>query len=320
MFAVLPEIDEQGVLTFTPGTEPGLATVTVTAKDDGGLHEWTTGSPWSDPPDDTSDPVTFQIVVLPNEAPFATDDQATVTEDTPTPVDVLANDGDWDGTGWDAPLTITGASGGTLGTPELVGSSVVYTPDPDATGDDTFTYTIQDADGHPASGTVHVTITPVNDDPVATDDTLTTAHGAGPATIDVLANDSDVDGDTLAVDGVGTAAHGTAALASGTVTYQPDPGYSGADTFDYGVADGHGGSATASVRVTVTANQAPSASDDALTVDEDVAGVVDVLANDSDAGGSKLSITGVTNGLRGSAALVDGGVAFTPSQDANGPD
>ena len=65
MFEVPPAIDGDGVLTFTPGTEPGLANVTVYAHDDGGLEDYDLPSPDMAPPDDTSDPVTFGVVVSP---------------------------------------------------------------------------------------------------------------------------------------------------------------------------------------------------------------------------------------------------------------
>ena len=73
-----PAIDGAGNLTFTPGNEPTLATVTVTAKDDGGVEDWDMGASTSEPPDDTSDPVTFEIVSP--ERPGCSDDEVTIAE------------------------------------------------------------------------------------------------------------------------------------------------------------------------------------------------------------------------------------------------
>ncbi len=321
MFSVLPAIDADGVLTFTPGPDPGLATITVTAHDDGGLDEWISGSPWSAPPDDTADPVTFEIAVLPSETPTANDDELTLAEDSPAHVvDVLANDTDWNGSTWVDDLTVTGVSGGQLGSAQVHQGSVTYKPNADANGDDRFTYTVEDADGNEATGTVNVTITPVNDAPIATDDTFTTAHDAAAKSVPVLANDTDVDMDSLSVQSVGAAGHGTAALLAGTVSYRPDPGYAGPDSFDYTVVDGHGGSDTATVSVTVTANDPPIAVDDTLTIDEDTFGKVDVLANDSDPDGIGLEIVGTTDGMHGSVTVVNGGLRFTPDHDWNGAD
>ncbi len=258
MFAVPPAIDGNGVLTFTPGTEPGLADVTVYARDDGGVEDY--GLPSRDmvPPDDTSDPVTFQVVVSPAlpASPVAADDTLTVNEDETAEIDVLANDHDVNGD----PMLVGATTDGAKGRVELVSlpGTVRYTPEPDAIGEDTFTYTVI-TDGATGSdtGTVHVTILPVNDAPVAVDDTATVAEGAGPTPIDVLANDTDIDGDPLAVTAAWGAAHGVLAVADGAVTYAPAAGFAGSDGFTYTAADGHGGTSDASVRVTVLPDALP---------------------------------------------------------------
>lgn len=93
---------------------------------------------------------------------------------------------------------------------------------------------------------------PVNTAPVALDDAGTTLRGQA-VTLSVLANDSDANGDVLRVSAVGTAANGIVAInLNGTVTYTPNAGFSGSDAFDYTVSDGHGGTDTGRVTVTVT--------------------------------------------------------------------
>jgi hypothetical protein len=96
-------------------------------------------------------------------------------------------------------------------------------------------------------------VPPVNNPPVATDDVASTNEDAA-VSIPVLANDTDQDGDGLSITSVGSPANGTALLdPSGTaIQYTPAPGYNGADSFGYTVADGMGGSDTALVTVTVT--------------------------------------------------------------------
>lgn len=258
VFAVAPAIDEDGTLTFTPGTQPWLTTLKVRAHDDGGLQDWGIHDARMPPPDDTSDEVTFQIVVWPADpaAPVAVTDELQVTEDTPvTGFHPLDNDADINGDTFQ--VTQVGvASKGTASLAALPGS-VDYVPDDDATGSDSFTYTVTDSTGRSSVGTVNVTIAPVNDAPVATDDVASVAEGAGPTVIGVLGNDDDVDeGDTLAVTDVGDAGHGTTTLQAGVVRYAPDPGYTGNDSFDYTVSDG-ALTATATVSVTVQADALP---------------------------------------------------------------
>jgi hypothetical protein len=91
----------------------------------------------------------------------------------------------------------------------------------------------------------------VNDAPVAGDDTVTVDEGAGATALDLLGNDTDAEGDDLAIDAAGPAGHGTVQLAGGTVTYRPAAGFAGADAFSYTLSDGHGGTDLASVTVTV---------------------------------------------------------------------
>jgi hypothetical protein len=258
MFAVAPAIDANGVLTFTPGTDAGLANVTVYARDNGGLEDYGLPSRDMPQPDDTSDAVTFQVAVghpLP-APPVAADDTLTVSEDGTAEVDVLANDHDVNGD----PMFVGATTDGTRGAAVVAAApgTVRYTPKPDANGRDTFTYTVL-TDGAAGSDTasVHVTILPVNDPPAAVDDTTTVAEGAGPTPVDVLGNDTDIDGDALAVTAADGAGHGTLAVASGSVTYAPDAGFIGTDDFTYTADDGHGGTSHASVAVTVLPDATP---------------------------------------------------------------
>ena len=259
VFAVKPVIDDAGNLIFTPGTQPWLVSVTVDAKDDGGLEDW--GLPASAPydkPDDTSDPVTFAIAIYPAlpAPPVAIDDELTIPEDTPGVVDVIANDTDINGD--NLSLAAVGAAGkGTTTRDDVEPWQVDYAPSPDANGADELTYTVSDGDGGTDTGTVHVTITPVNDDPVATDDALTVAQGASGVPMAVLDNDADVDGDTLGVSAAGGASHGSLTVAAGAVAYTPAAGYAGPDGFSYTVSDGAGGQAVASVAVTVVPDAVP---------------------------------------------------------------
>ena len=153
---------------------------------------------------------------------------------------------------------------------------------------------IGDGQGGSATATVSITVTAANDAPAAADDTATTGEDTAVG-IAVLANDTDLDGDSLTVTGVSAAAHGSAvANADGTIAYTPAANYTGADSFSYTIGDGHGGSATATVSVTVSpVNDGPAAVNDAATTAEDTAVSIAVLANDTDLDGDRLTITSV---------------------------
>ena len=145
-------------------------------------------------------------------------------------------------------------------------------------------------------------MTPANDGPVAVDDAATTAEDTA-VSIAVLPNDSDLDGDTLAVSAAMTPAHGTATVnPDGTITYAPAANYHGADSFSYTIGDGNGGTATATVSVTVTpTNDGPVAVDDAATTAEDTAVSIAVLPNDTDLDGDALTVSAATTPAHGTA-------------------
>jgi CshA-type fibril repeat protein len=120
--------------------------------------------------------------------------------------------------------------------------TIAYAPAANFNGADSFSYTVGDGNGGTATATVSVTVTAANDGPVAVNDTATTAEDTA-ATIAVLTNDSDLDGDALTVTGVTVPAHGTATVnPDGTIAYAPAANYHGADSFSYTIGDGNGGS------------------------------------------------------------------------------
>jgi len=138
------------------------------------------------------------------------------------------------------------------GTVSMVGGSLQYTPAPDYNGADSFAYTASDGSAASSPATVSITVTPVNDPPVAHDDTAAVTTGAS-LLIDVLANDSDVDGDQLSITSSTSAGSGTATCDSTRCSYASASGFTGVDSFTYVISDGHGGSATATVTISVAA-------------------------------------------------------------------
>ncbi|MGF1525007.1 MAG: beta strand repeat-containing protein, partial [Leptolyngbyaceae cyanobacterium] len=259
-----------------------------------------------------------------NDAPVAVDDDFTTDEDVPLSDTVFTNDSDIDSTTLTATL-LTDVSDGSL-TLNADGS-FSYTPDANFNGTDSFTYQISDGD-LTDTATVSLTVNPVNDDPTAVDNTTSTPENTA-VVIDVLSNDSDVDGDSLTTTAVGTAGNGSASInPDGTVTYTPDAGFSGTDSFTYTISDGNGGTDTAAVTVTVsaTANQDPVANDDSFSTDEDTDLSGDVFADngngaDSDPDGDTLTATVLSDVSNGSLTLNgDGSFSYTPDANFNGTD
>ena len=184
-----------------------------------------------------------------NRSPVAGDDTATTALDTAVTLSVLANDSDPDG---DA-LTVTGTTTPAHGSATAnANNTVTYTPAAGYSGPDSFSYTISDGHGGTDTGLVSLTVSPGNRPPSASNDTLTTSVDV-PATVSVLANDTDPDGDALTVTGASTPANGTTVVnANGSITYTPAAGYVGTDSFTYTISDGRGGVGGASVSVTVS--------------------------------------------------------------------
>ena len=254
-------------------TNGGVYTVTVTAADGrGGAAD-----------------VTFTWTVT-NPAPAAVNDTAATPEDTPVTVAVLGNDADPDGD----TLTVTGASAGHGSVAINQDGTITYTPDANFNGTDTITYTISDGEGGTSTATVTVTVAAVNDPPVATNDSASTAEDA-PVTVAVLPNDSDRDGDTLTVT-TASAANGTVTInPDGTIVYTPNPNFHGTDTITYTISDGHGGTSTATVTVGVgSVNDAPVATPIAAQANVDGAAVsLPVAGNFSDVDGDPLAFSAV---------------------------
>ncbi|SLN69235.1 Ig-like domain-containing protein [Oceanibacterium hippocampi] len=236
---------------------------------------------------------------------------------------LLANDGDFDGDQLQV-VAFTGetAEGGQI-TVNADGS-FSYVPPAGFNGADSFTYEISDGRGGSSTATVELNVTAVNQAPEAAADAVAAKAGQ-PVTFDVLANDSDADGDVLTVSGIASQpSHGVVTVnGNGTITYVPADGYTGEDSFSYRVSDGNGGSSVATVRIDVAAvNVGPTASDDVATTDQGSSIVIDVLANDSDGDGDALSIQAITEQPAHGSVFInnDGTITYTPAEGFHGED
>jgi outer membrane protein OmpA-like peptidoglycan-associated protein len=229
-----------------------------------------------------------------NRNPVAQNDSSSTPVSTGVAIAVLANDSDPDGN----PLSIATVTQPQHGSATISGSNIAYQPTANYIGTDTFTYTVSDGQGGSATATVTVTIS--GRPPVANADAATTPV-ATPVTINVLANDSDPDGDALSVSAVGSAANGSVVInANNSVTYTPAAGFTGNDTFTYTLRDATGATATGTVSVIVTpANRAPDAVDDNYTMTRGDVLRLPLLDNDSDPDGDPITIISTTDPQNG---------------------
>lgn len=295
-----------GSVMFTPPTNfSGQATYTYTVSD--GMAE-ATGT------------VTVTISSG-NQPPVAVDDTATTMEDVPVDITsamLLANDTDPEG----QTLSVMSVGGATHGTVVLAANTATFTPEANYNGPATFSYVVTDGVATD-TGLVTITVTAVNDAPVANDDVVMTNLDT-PATIaatTLLANDTDVDGPALTITAVANAVNGTVVLAGTTITFTPTTNFVGAASFEYTVSDGTLTDVGAVTINVTTGNTAPVAVDDVATTAEDTAVVIaaaDLATNDTDAEGDTLMVTAVGTPVNGTVVLAAGSITFTPAANFHG--
>jgi hypothetical protein len=271
-----------------------------------------------------------QAQAIQSHRPDAVDDSAQTVEDHGVVIDVLANDTDPDDDLDPGSLAVT--DGPANGTATVEGTSIRYSPTADFNGEDTFRYHVCDSSdpGPLCDGAiVHVFVAPRPDGSVdAQHDDATVAAG-GSVDIDVLANDSSHHGtlDPASVTVTEAPAHGTTAVdgSDGSITYTPNAGFAGTDTFRYQVCDvDAAGNGCDDATVTVNVANAPVANDDSATTSANRSVAIDVLANDSDADGdlegSTLAVTSPPSHGFTTIASETNQIIYTPESNFTGDD
>ncbi|WP_240479525.1 Ig-like domain-containing protein [Pseudoalteromonas rubra] len=297
----------------------------------------------------TSDSFTFQVTDAQNaasathtvsltinpieDAPTAVDDSATTNEDTAVQIALLDNDSDPEGNMNAASAVVVSAP--SKGSVSIANGIATYTPATNENGQDTFTYTVADtALNTSEQATVVVTITPVNDAPVAANLTISTDEDTPSAALAVRAAATDIEDGIPTGDLTLTSAPSLGLVTldqeAGTLVYAPNTNETGEDTFTYTITDSEGlASASASITVNIGAiNDRPVVGDDAVTTDEDITVVLDILANDSDVedqgfNGANVTLEDQGNGAGSYAKadvtiLADGTLEIAPKQDETG--
>ncbi|EGQ7867975.1 tandem-95 repeat protein [Vibrio parahaemolyticus] len=194
-----------------------------------------------------------------------------------------------------------------------------FTPQIDDDTEVSFTFDIIDDEDLVVSGSANLDILPINDAPNAKNDVITTEEDTA-VTIDVLVNDSDVEGDVLSIQSASVPSEqGSVDIVDGKLVFTPAENFNGEATITYIVTDGD---LTDEAKVTVTVtpvNDSPVAVDDTVSTQEDTVVIIDVLPNDSDVDGDKLSIQSASVPKeQGTVEVVDGKLVFTPAENFNG--
>lgn len=281
---------------------------------------------------------TVYITVYPdNNPPIAVNDFNNTLVDTPVSGSVITNDSDPDGD--NLTVTTTPISGPTNGSLTLnPNGSYTYTPDPGFEGEDSFTYVVCD-DGIPTlcdTADVTISVIPVtedNDPPVANPDAYVTLEDV-PISGNILVNDDDPDGDNiiLNVNPLTGPSNGSVTVSpTGAITYTPNPGFIGQDSFTYEICDD--GTPvlcdTTTVTIIVTpdysgpSNDPPFAGDDAALTPMDVPVSGQLLTNDFDPNGDNIIIntTQISGPTNGSVVINSNGTyTYTPNPGYIGPD
>jgi hypothetical protein len=263
-----------------------------------------------------SNTITVTLVIAAvNDAPVAQNASTGTDEDTPVGISLAATDVDGDALTY---AIVTSPSNGTLlGTaPDLT-----YIPNADFNGSDTFTFSANDGTVDSNTATVTITVAAVNDSPIAQDNAVSTQEDT-PLGITLVAND--IDGDTLTYAIVTPPANGTLSGTAPDLTYTPNVNYNGSDTFTFSANDGTVDSNIATITITISqSNDPPVANDDAATMDQDTAVIIDLVANDTDADGTidPTTVTVVSGPTNGTIQVNgDGTVTYMPEPNFYGSD
>jgi chitodextrinase len=245
-----------------------------------------------------------------NTPPQADPQQVSTDEDTPLAITLTGSDPDND------PITFNITSQPVNGTLSGTPPDVVFTPNGNYYGTDSFNFTANDGSVNSSPATVSITINPINDPPIANDESATTPEDIPVA---ITLTGSDVDGDLLSFSVVNNPTSGTLNGAPPNLTYTPNPGFDGLDNFTFMANDGFVDSNIATFSIEVTpGNNPPVADDQSVVTDEDIPVGIDLTANDPDADMITYSlVTGPTNGtLSGTAP----NLTYTPDLDISGAD
>lgn len=249
-----------------------------------------------------------------NRAPVTVSSSLETEEDTDLSITLLANDADNNPLSW--ALTSLPANGTLSGT----APNLIYTPNLNFNGTDSFTFSVNDGLASSATdGVVDITVAAINDAPVADPQSLTTDEDIPLA---ITLTGSDQEGDPLSFSVVGNPANGTLTGSGANLIYTPNLNFNGSDSFRFVSNDGQFDSAPATVGITINGvNDAPQPLDDFASTPQYTPVTVNVIANDTDPESDALTVTAVTVPQKGTVDLNgDGTITYRPIHTFKGSD
>ena len=257
--------------------------------------------------------VHIKIIPKANNAPIAIYDSISINQNETIKIDVLANDKSED------KLIIKDITEPLHGKAKVEDNKITYIPNKDFIGEDRFEYIVVDTQGLTSKAVVYIKIkTNPNNAPIAKDDKITLKENET-IKIDVLANDSDKDGDTLSIKDLTKPLHGSAKVENNKIIYTPNKDFIGKDSLEYIVTDSKGliSKAIVYIKIEAKSNNTLSIKDDYITINEDTKTQIDVLAND---GNISLSIKTLTSAKHASVYIENNKITYNPKQNYNGED
>lgn len=245
-----------------------------------------------------------------NDLPIAENQNSSTSEDTPLEVILAATDIDLD------TLEFLITEPPTHGILTGIGSVILYTPNANHHGPDSFQFIASDAEGSSSPATITLNVVPVNDIPAAkTASVETLEDSAVPLMLEAL----DADLDELSYQVIELPSHGVLIGAGPSLTYLPYPDFNGQDSFRFVASDGTATSPPASIVITVQpVNDAPSASPQSLTLAEDTSAAITLTGEDVE--DDLLSFMILIQPSHGSLAGSPPNIIYTPAPDYHGPD
>ena len=297
-----------GVFSFTPTEAQGSGSYTLTVNATDGTNT-------------DSEEITITVNEI-NVASVAQDISTSTNEDTVKTITLNATDSDLPAN----TITYVKVTNPSHGAVSISNDQATYTPTANYNGPDSFTYKANDGAIDSLPATVTITITSVNDSPTAVNDAYTTnedtIYAISPSSL--IANDADVDGDTLTVSAVSNPLHGTVQLEDvnpngNNVIFTPETNYNGPASFDYTITDGN---LTDTATVTITynpVNDAPVVNDDSISTNQDTP--VTITLSGSDVDEDALTYEIVDDPANGTLGIISGDqVTYTPNTSYSGND